>query len=29
VDRNKYTGSFITVGHSGQTGVSAGVNHDF
>jgi predicted porin len=29
VDRNKYTGSFITTGHSGQTGVSAGVNHDF
>lgn len=26
VDRNKYSGNFITVGQSGQTGVSAGVN---
>jgi len=29
VDRNKYAGNLVTVGQTGQTGMSAGVNMDF
>jgi predicted porin len=29
VDRNKYSGSLVTVGQTGQTGMSAGINMDF